>query len=131
MTSMASTFGPEANLLEPAPHACRQIKIEYRIFTTIRSRSFGTFLLARHFVDDASSGWTTPMRMGQGSNERLAESCRKASQAVAAGYGILILGPRCRCEACSDSKPARHRGCSSSPRSGGKPHQVRPARRDR
>ena len=31
VTSMASTIGPEGNLLEAAPEACRQIKIEYPI----------------------------------------------------------------------------------------------------
>ena len=31
MTTMASTVGPEGNLLDPRPESCRQIKIEYPV----------------------------------------------------------------------------------------------------
>ena len=31
VTSMASTIGPEGNLLDPRPESCRQIKIKYPV----------------------------------------------------------------------------------------------------
>ena len=31
VTTMASTIGPEGNLLDPRPESCRQIKIEYPV----------------------------------------------------------------------------------------------------
>ena len=33
VTSMASTIGPEGNLLEPQPESCRQIKIKYPVIS--------------------------------------------------------------------------------------------------
>ena len=94
VTSMASTIGPEANLLEPAPHACRQIKIEYPILHNDQVAKL------RHLPPGSPFRSTTlpllynPDEDGPGLERAMAELCRKASQAVAAGYGILILSDR-------------------------------------
>ena len=94
VTSMASTIGPEGNLLEAAPQACRQIKIEYPILHNDQVAKL------RHLPPGSPFRSTTlpllynPDEDGPGLERAMAELCRKASQAVAAGYGILILSDR-------------------------------------
>ena len=94
VTSMASTIGPEGNLLEAEPEACRQIKIEYPILHNDQVAKL------RHLPPGSPFRSTTlpllynPDEDGPGLERAMAELCRKASQAVAAGYGILILSDR-------------------------------------
>ena len=94
VTSMSSTIGPEANLLECDPLACRQIKIEYPILHNDQVAKL------RHLPPGSPFRSTTlpllynPDEDGPGLERAMAELCRKASQAVAAGYGILILSDR-------------------------------------
>ncbi len=94
VTSMGSTIGPEANLLEADPKACRQIKIEYPILHNDQVAKL------RHLPPGSPFRSTTlpllynPDEDGPGLERAMAELCRKASQAVAAGYGILILSDR-------------------------------------
>jgi glutamate synthase domain-containing protein 2/glutamate synthase domain-containing protein 1/glutamate synthase domain-containing protein 3 len=94
VTSMASTIGPEGNLLEPAPEACRQIKIEYPILHNDQVAKL------RHLSPGSPFRSTTlpllydPAEDGPGLERAMEELCRRASQAVAAGYGILILSDR-------------------------------------
>jgi glutamate synthase (ferredoxin) len=94
VTSMASTIGPEGNLLEAAPEACRQIKIEYPILHNDQVAKL------RHLPPGSPFRSTTlpllynPAEDGPGLERAMEALCRKASQAVAAGYGILILSDR-------------------------------------
>ena len=94
VTSMGSTIGPEGNLLEADPEACRQIKIEYPILHNDQVAKL------RHLPPGSPFRSTTlpllynPDEDGPGLERAMAELCRKASQAVAAGYGILILSDR-------------------------------------
>jgi glutamate synthase (NADPH/NADH) large chain len=94
VTSMASTIGPEGNLLEAAPEACRQIKIEYPILHNDQVAKL------RHLPPGSPFRSTTlplhynPDEDGPGLERAMAALCRKASQAVDAGYGILILSDR-------------------------------------
>jgi glutamate synthase (NADPH) large chain len=94
VTSMASTIGPEGNLLEAEPEACRQIKIEYPILHNDQVAKL------RHLPPRSPLRSTTlpllfnPEEDGPGLERAMAELCRKASQAVAAGYGLLILSDR-------------------------------------
>jgi glutamate synthase (NADPH/NADH) large chain len=94
VTSMSSTIGPEGNLLEADPLACRQIKIEYPILHNDQVAKL------RHLPPGSPFRSTTlpllynPDEDGPGLERAMAELCRKASQAVAAGYGILILSDR-------------------------------------
>jgi glutamate synthase (NADPH/NADH) large chain len=94
VTSMASTIGPEGNLLEAAPEACRQIRIEYPILHNDQVAKL------RHLPPGSPFRSTTlplhynPDEDGPGLERAMAALCRRASQAVDAGYGILILSDR-------------------------------------
>jgi glutamate synthase (ferredoxin) len=94
VTSMGSTIGPERNLLEPEPESCRQIAIEYPI---IHNQHVAKL---RHLPPDSPFRSTTlsllfdPEKGGPGLEQAMADLCRRASEAVAAGYDILILSDR-------------------------------------
>ncbi|MGQ0737312.1 MAG: glutamate synthase large subunit [Acidobacteriota bacterium] len=94
VTSMASTIGPEGNLLDPQPESCRQIRIEYPILHNDQVAKI------RHLPSGSPFRSTTlPLLYdpegGGAALERAMEAlCRRASEAVAAGYGILILSDR-------------------------------------
>jgi glutamate synthase (NADPH/NADH) large chain len=93
VTQIATTVGPEGNLLEPTPEACRQIKLNTPILHNEE--------LARiRHVDQPTFRATTismlfPVAEGPAGLARaLAEMCRRASAAVAEGYSYLILSDR-------------------------------------
>jgi glutamate synthase (NADPH/NADH) large chain len=93
VTSMASTIGPERNLLKAEPESCRQIKIEYPIIhndqvAKLRHTNAQGFLCA-----------TLPMlyRPGDGGGglERAMDNLRaQALDAVTSGHTIIILSDR-------------------------------------
>ena len=111
----ASTIGPEGNLLEAAPEACRQIKIEYPSSTTTRSRSFATCRPARRSARRRCRCCTTRTKTAPASSARW-PSC---AARPAGGRGRLRhpdpVGPRRRCDARAHSQPARHRRRAPSP----------------
>ncbi len=93
VTQIATTIGPEGNLLEPTPDACRQLKLKTPILHNEE--------LARiRHVDLPGFKATTvsmlfPVAEGAvGLARAMAELCKKASQAVADGYSYLILSDR-------------------------------------
>jgi glutamate synthase (ferredoxin) len=94
VTDMGSTIGPERNLLNPEPESCRQIKITYPIIHNEHVAKL------RHLPADSSFRSTTlsllfdPEQGGAGLERAMADLCRRASEAVAAGYNILILSDR-------------------------------------
>ncbi|HUE86880.1 MAG TPA: glutamate synthase large subunit, partial [Vicinamibacterales bacterium] len=94
VTSMASTIGPEGNLLDARPESCRQIKIDYPILHNDQVAKL------RHLPPGSPFRSTTlpllydPADDGPGLERAMEELCRRASAAVAAGYGILILSDR-------------------------------------
>src|SRR5687768_9670867 len=94
VTDMGSTIGPERNLLKPEPESCRQIGITYPI---IHNKHVAKL---RHLPPDSPFRSTTlsllfdPERNGPGLEQAMADLCRRASAAVAAGYDILILSDR-------------------------------------
>ena len=94
VTSMASTIGPEGNLLEPMPESCRQIRIEYPILHNDQVAKL------RHLPPNSPFRSTTlrlhyhPATNGAGLERAMQDLCRQASAAVADGYGILILSDR-------------------------------------
>ena len=94
VTSMASTIGPERNLLEAEPEACRQIKIEYPILHNDQVAKLRHLPTGSPFRSTTLPLLYNPDEDGPGLERAMAELCRKASQAVAAGYGILILSDR-------------------------------------
>ncbi|HUL02319.1 MAG TPA: glutamate synthase large subunit [Gemmatimonadales bacterium] len=94
VTSMGSTIGPERNLLKAEPESCRQIHIKYPIIHNEHVAKL------RHLPPDVPFRSTTlsmlfdPSGDGPGLEQAMAELCRRASEAVAAGFDILILSDR-------------------------------------
>src|SRR6267142_2073195 len=94
VTSMGSTIGPERNLLKPEPESCRQIGITYPIIHNEHVAKL------RHLPPDSPFRSTTlpmvfdPEKGGAGLDQAMTDLCRRASEAVAAGYDILILSDR-------------------------------------
>ncbi len=93
VTQIATSIGPEGNLLEPAPEACRQIKVKTPIL--------GNEELARiRHVDlpgfkAATISMLFPVAEGGAGLARAVEAlCLKASEAVAQGCTYLILSDR-------------------------------------
>src|SRR5262249_52913556 len=93
VTQIATTIGPEGNLLEPTPEACRQIKLQTpslpnEELARIRHANLpdlrGTTVSMLFPVAEGPAGLTRAMD----------ELCRQASQAVADGYTYLILSDR-------------------------------------
>ena len=91
---MGSTIGPERNLLAPEPESCRQIKIKYPIIHNEHVAKL------RHLPPDSPFRSTTlsmlfdPEEGGPGLERAMDELCRRASDAVKAGFDILILSDR-------------------------------------
>jgi glutamate synthase domain-containing protein 2/glutamate synthase domain-containing protein 1/glutamate synthase domain-containing protein 3 len=93
VTSMASTIGPEGNLLDPRPESCRQIKIEYPVVDNDQLAKL------RYVYEPGFRSITLPMLFdprqdGPGMERALAALMREASDASDAGYTILILSDR-------------------------------------
>jgi glutamate synthase (NADPH/NADH) large chain len=93
VTSMASTIGPEANLLDPRPESCRQITVTYPVISNQEVAKL------RHL--DCEGCKTTTLQMlynaaedGPGLERAMDQLCRDASAAVADGCTILILSDR-------------------------------------
>jgi glutamate synthase (NADPH/NADH) large chain len=93
VTSMASTIGPEGNLLDPRPESCHQIKIKYPVIDNDQLAKL------RHLYYPGFRSLTLPMvfdprKDGPGLEWAMADLKRRASDALAAGYNILILSDR-------------------------------------
>jgi glutamate synthase (NADPH) large chain len=94
VTDMGSTIGPERNLLVPEPESCRQIKIRYPIIHNAHVAKL------RHLPPDSPFRSTTlsmlfdPKSRGAGLEKAMDDLCRRASEAVRAGFDILILSDR-------------------------------------
>jgi glutamate synthase domain-containing protein 2/glutamate synthase domain-containing protein 1/glutamate synthase domain-containing protein 3 len=93
VTTMASTVGPEGNLLEPRPESCRQIKITYPIIDNDQLAKL------RYVYEPAFKSITLPMlydarKGGRGLAAAMEQLKKSASAAVAAGYTIVILSDR-------------------------------------
>src|SRR5436309_2436423 len=117
VTSMASTIGPEGNLLDPRPESCRQIKITYPVIDNdqlaklryVYEPGFRSITLPMLFdpgTDHAkdtkrtkdtakdTKGTKDTKGNGKGLEQALDDLMRRASDAVDAGYTILILSDR-------------------------------------
>jgi glutamate synthase (ferredoxin) len=93
VTAMGSTVGPEGNLLDPRPESCRQIKIEYPVIDNVQLARL------RHVYLPAFRSTTIPALFdparGSAALERAVEELKqRASDAVDAGYTIVILSDR-------------------------------------
>src|ERR1019366_2817906 len=93
VTSMGSTVGPEGNLLDPRPESCRQIKIEYPVIDNDQLAKL------RHVYEPGFRSTTLqmlfdPRQDGPGLERAIADLRQRASDAVDAGYTIVILSDR-------------------------------------
>jgi glutamate synthase (NADPH/NADH) large chain len=93
VTTMESTVGPEGNLLDPRPESCRQIKIAYPVIDNDQLAKL------RHVYEPGFRSITVPMLFdprqdGQGLERAVEDLKKRASDAVDAGYTILILSDR-------------------------------------
>jgi glutamate synthase (NADPH/NADH) large chain len=93
VTSMASTIGPEGNLLDPRPDSCRQITVTYPVISNEEVAKL------RHVSREGFRTTTLqmlydPVEDGPGLERAMDELCRAASRAVAEGCTILILSDR-------------------------------------
>jgi glutamate synthase (ferredoxin) len=93
VTQIATSIGPEGNLLEPVPEACRQIKLKTPLLTNdelarirhVGLPGFKTSTVSMLFpVADGAAGLERAMD----------ELCRQVSRAVAEGCTFLILSDR-------------------------------------
>jgi glutamate synthase (NADPH) large chain len=93
VTTMASTVGPEGNLLDPQPESCRQITIDYPVIDNVQlARLRHVYLPA--FRATTLSTLFDASRGGAGLGRAVEELKQRASDAVAAGYTIVILSDR-------------------------------------
>jgi glutamate synthase (NADPH/NADH) large chain len=93
VTTMSSTVGPEGNLLDPQPESCRQIQITYPVINNEQLAKL------RHVYEPGFRSTTLPMLFdsgqgGAGLERAMDELKKRASDAVEAGYTILILSDR-------------------------------------
>ena len=93
VTTMSSTVGPEGNLLDPQPESCRQINIEYPVIDNIQlARLRHVYLPA--FRSTTIPTLFDPARGGAALERAVEELKQRASDAVDAGYTIVILSDR-------------------------------------
>jgi len=93
VTQIETAIGPEGNLLEPTPEACRLLKLKTPILNNEELARI------RHVDLPGFKATTVPMLFSvaegaQGLARAMDELCRRASQAVADGYTYLILSDR-------------------------------------
>src|SRR5438105_1519832 len=93
VTTMESTVGPEGNLLEARPESCRQISLKYPIIDNDQLAKL------RYVYEPAFRSITLPMlydarKGGRGLALAMERLKKSASDAVAAGYTIVILSDR-------------------------------------
>ncbi|MEX2146576.1 MAG: glutamate synthase central domain-containing protein, partial [Candidatus Rokuibacteriota bacterium] len=93
VTSMASTVGPERNLLRPEPESCRQIGIKYPV---IDNRELAKLArVSTHGFRATTLSMLYPVAEGSAGLERALDALRaRASEAIAAGHDIVILSDR-------------------------------------
>jgi glutamate synthase (NADPH/NADH) large chain len=97
VTSLATTTGPEHNLLEPTPASCRQIMLPFPVIDTgdlaklTGINDDGNLPgFAAHVVD----GRFDPSGGGDGLRARLAEICAEVHAAIEDGARLIVLSDR-------------------------------------
>ena len=94
VTDMGSTIGPERNLLQAEPESCRQIKIKYPIIHNEHVAKLRHLPPNIPFRSTTLSMLFDPENDGPALEKAMDDLCRRASEAVAAGFDILILSDR-------------------------------------
>ena len=94
VTSMGVTIGAEDNLLEPRPEACRQIKVDFPVLHNDQVAKLRHLPTGSPFRSTTLPLLYDPEEDGPGLERAMEQLCRKASVAVDAGVGMLILSDR-------------------------------------
>ncbi|MBF8190524.1 glutamate synthase large subunit [Nonomuraea sp. K274] len=97
VTSLASTIGPEGNLLNPGPSSCRQLVLPYPVIDNDELAKIIHINDERDlpgFDPHVISGLYDVAGGGEAMLRRLAEIRAEASQAIANGARILVLSDR-------------------------------------
>jgi len=94
VTSMASTIGPERNLLKPERESCRQIHIKYPIIHNEHLAKLRHLPPSVPFRSITLPMLFDPSTDGEGLERAMTALCQRASEAVAKGFDILILSDR-------------------------------------
>jgi glutamate synthase (NADPH) large chain len=94
VTDMGSTIGPERNLLKAEPESCRQIAIKYPIIHNEQVAKLRYLPPNIPFRSTTLSMLFDPENDGPALEKAMNDLCRRASDAVAAGFDILILSDR-------------------------------------
>jgi glutamate synthase (NADPH) large chain len=93
VTTMASTVGPEGNLLDARPESCRQIHVVHPVIDNEQlARLRHVYLPA--FRSTTIPTVFDPRRKGAALQDAVEDVKRRASAAIDAGYTILILSDR-------------------------------------
>ena len=130
VTSMESTIGPEGNLLDPRPESCRQITIKYPVIDNDQLAKLRHVYDPGFRADHAADAVRSAQGRPRASSARCEDLKRRASDAVEAGYTILILSDRdADRDARADPEPAGDRRRAPSPGPRGHAHAVRAGRR--
>ncbi len=96
VTSLLSTLGPEANLLDPGPESCRRIVLPYPVIDN-------EDLAKLRYVDEGGVDGFKPVTIdivypvaegAEGLRAALEDVRRQASEAIAAGANLVILSDR-------------------------------------
>src|SRR5262249_49587088 len=93
VTTMASTVGPEGNLLDPRPESCRQIEIKYPVIDNEQlARLRHVYLPA--FRSTTIQAVFDPRKGRAGLERALEDVTHRAHAALDAAYTIVILSDR-------------------------------------
>lgn len=97
VTSLSSTIGPEANLLDPTPASCRQVVLPFPVITNdelVKIRHINRDGDLPGFVTHVSRGLYDVQGGGAALARRLEEICEEVSAAISLGARIIVLSDR-------------------------------------
>ncbi|HET7432790.1 MAG TPA: glutamate synthase large subunit [Nocardioides sp.] len=97
VTSLAGTIGPEANLLEPTPAACRQIVLPFPVFDNddlAKIRHINRDGDMPGFITHVSRGLYEVEGGGAAMAARIDAICAEVSAAIADGARVIVLSDR-------------------------------------
>ncbi len=93
VTQIATTIGPEGNLLQPEPKSSRQIRIQSPVLTNSELARIRDINVAGHKTKTISILYPVN-EGGAGLGQTLIEVCRQAHEAIESGYSFIILSDR-------------------------------------
>lgn len=97
VTSLSGTIGPESNLLEPTPAACRQVVLPFPVISNddlAKIRHINRDGDMPGFITHVSRGLYEVEGGGAAMARRLDEICQEVSEAIAGGARIIVLSDR-------------------------------------